>query len=179
MCASRDFVAAMIAAHERGGQVIKLPMNRADLPARMHPYAFAPRLPIALVVLLGASATARSEMIAGMFMSHHGSTIQEFTDGHRIEYRYSSIRPGVPAKEGDVLFRGTKHGEASGDFELKGIAFTFKRGCPPAAYQVQGEQTSVRVILRGAAPRRAANSCAIVGYDPNSVNAKLVFDIAE
>lgn len=143
------------------------------------PYFLAPCLSIAFVVLLAASATARSEMIAGMFMSHHGSTIQEFADGNRIEYRYSSVRPGVPAKEGDVLFRGTKRHEASGDFELKGIAFTFKLGCPPAGYEVHGEQTSARIILRGAAPRRAANSCAIVGYDPNSVNAKLVFDIAE
>ncbi len=149
------------------------------MPANIRRYSFAPHLSIALVVLLAASATARSEMIGGMFMSHHGSTIQEFTDGDRIEYRYSSVRSGVPAKEGDVLFRGTKRHKTSGDFELKGIAFTFRHGCPPAAYDVRGEQTNTRVILHGAAPQRAANSCAIVGYDPDSVNAKLVFDIAE
>lgn len=154
-------------------------MIRADLPAHARPHSFAPRLSIALVVLIAASATARGEMLAGMFMSHHGSTIQEFTDGDRIEYRYSSVRAGVPAKAGDVLFRGIKRHEASGNFALKGSAFTFRHGCPPAGYEVQGEQTNDRVILRGAAPRRAANSCAILGYDPNSVNAKLVFDIAE
>jgi hypothetical protein len=136
-------------------------------------------LSIILVVLLAAPATAHSEMIGGMFMSHHGSTIQEFTDGDRVEYRYSSVRSGVPAKEGDVLFRGTKRHQASGAFELKGNAFTFRRGCPPAGYGVHGEQTSARVILRGAAPQRAKNSCAVVGYDSNSANAKLVFEIAE
>jgi hypothetical protein len=154
-------------------------IGRVDLLAHGRPHSFALRLSIALAVLLAASATAHGEMIGGMFMSHHGLTIQEFTDGNRVEYRYSNVRPGVPAGEGDVLFRGTKRLEASGAFELRGTAFTFRRGCPPARYDVQGEQTNARVILRGAAPQRAKNSCAIVGYDPNSVNAKLIFEIGE
>jgi hypothetical protein len=178
-CVSRDFFVAKAAAAELGSQSIKRPMNRADATAEVRLHSFAPCLSIGFAVLFAASAAARSEMIAAMFMSHNGSTIQEFTDGDRIEYRYSSVRAGVPAKAGDVLFRGTKHHEASGDFGLRGTAFTFKHGCPPAGYEVHGEQTRARITLSGPAPRRATHSCAIVGYDPNSGNAKLVFDIAE
>jgi hypothetical protein len=90
----------------------------------------ASRLSITLVVLLAASATAHSKMIGGMFMSHHGSSIQEFTDGNRVEYRYSCVRSGVPAGEGDVLFRGTKRHEASGAFELKGNRLYLQAGLP-------------------------------------------------
>jgi hypothetical protein len=137
---------------------------------------------IAFVALAGLTLAARAAMVAGAFMGHNGSTIQELTDNDKVEYRYSSVRAGLPAKQGDVLFRGTKQPSRNSPhvaYELQGTAYTFKRDCPPAGYEVRGEQTSTRVMLRGAAPRHAADSCAVIGYDSNGANATLVFDIAE
>lgn len=129
-------------------------------------------------------ATAQAEMTGSMFMGHHGSTIQEFSDASsdKIEYRYSSVRPGLPVKEGDVLFRGTKADtkKTSGPaYVLKGLAYVFKRGCPPVVYAVTGEQTNARVVLRGAAPHHEGHSCKVARYDSNGKNAILIFDIAE
>ena len=137
---------------------------------------------LAFIALAALTVTARAGMVAGAFMGHNGSTIQEFTDGSRVEYRYASVRAGLPIRQSDILFRGTKHPSHKSShvaYDLQGTAYTFKRGCPPAGYQVRGEQTSTHVVLHGAAPRHAADSCAIIGHDSNGANATLVFDIAE
>jgi hypothetical protein len=137
---------------------------------------------LAFIALAALTVTARAAMDAGAFMGHNGSTIQEFTDGDRVEYRYSSVRVGLPAKQGAILFRGTKHLSRNSPhvaYDLQGTAYTFKRDCPPAGYEVRGEQTDTLVILHGAAPRHAAGSCAVIGYDSNGANATLVFGIAE
>lgn len=123
-------------------------------------------------------------LAAGMFMGHNGSTIQEFTElnSNNVEYRYSSVRPGLAIQVGAVLFRGTKfqRGKREGlAYTLKGTAFMFKRGCPPAGYAVIGEQTNSRVVLKGAAPVHAKGSCDVTGYDQWNKNAALLFDIAE
>lgn len=130
---------------------------------------------VTFAVLL--SSGARAEMSGSMFMGHNGSTIQEFSEigNDRVEYRYSSVRPGLSAHEGDVLFRGTKSSRGV----VKGTAYVFKRGCPPAGYEVTGRQTNDRVVLRGAAPVHAAGSCDVVRHDPNAASATLVFTIAE
>jgi hypothetical protein len=155
-------------------------LRRAGLtPARSH--SSLPAF-LALVALAELSVTARAAMVAGAFMGHNGSTIQEFSDRDKVEYRYSNVRTGLPAKPSDVLFRGTKHASHKSPhvaYDLQGTAYAFKRGCPPAGYEVRGEQTSTGVILRGAAPRHAADSCAVIGYDSNGANATLLFDIAE
>lgn len=139
---------------------------------------------LAAAVVVALPSFACAEMAGGMFMGHNGSTIQEFTqlNSDKIEYRYSSVRAGVPIQEGAVLFRGTKakREQRRGTvYLLKGTAFVFKRGCPPAAYEVAGEQTNSRVLLKGAAPVHAKDSCMVVGHDAQHRNATLVFDIAE
>ena len=73
----------------------------SDTPARSH--SSLPAF-LALVALAGLTVTARAAMVAGAFMGHNGLTIGEFSDGDRVEYRYSSVRIGLPAKQGDVLF---------------------------------------------------------------------------
>lgn len=158
----------------------------ADHPRRAHPapgrLSSPSRSFLAFIALAALTVTARAAMDAGAFMGHNGSTIQEFTDGDAVEFRYASVRAGVPARPGDILFRGEKHPSRNSPhvaYDLQGAAYTFKRGCPPAGYEVRGEQTDTRVILHGAAPRRAPDSCAVVGYDSNGANATLVFDIAE
>ena len=143
------------------------------------PSILSRRLGIAAAVTLAAflSSGAHAEMSGGMFMGHNGSTIQEFGEigSDRIEYRYSSVRPGLSAREGDVLFRGTKSSRGA----VKGTAYVFKRGCPPAGYAVVGWQTNERVVLRGAAPVHAAGSCAVARHDPNAASSTLTFTIAE
>lgn len=123
------------------------------------------------------TTSASAEMGGGMFMGHNGSTMQEFSElnSPKVEYRYSTVRPGMSAHDGDVLFRGTKSDRG----ELKGTAYVFKRGCPPAGYEVTGRQTNDRVVLRGAAPVHAATSCDIIRHDRNVGSATLVFTIAE
>ena len=139
---------------------------------------------LAAAVIVALPSSASAEMAGGMFMGHNGSTIQEFSElnSDKVEYRYSSVRAGIPIQEGAVLFRGTKakRGQHRGiAYLLKGTAFVFKRGCPPAAYEVTGEQTNSRVLLKGAAPVHAKDSCKVVSHDAQHKNATLVFDIAE
>jgi hypothetical protein len=43
-----------------------------------------------------------------------------------------------------------------------GVAYTFKRGCPPAPYEATGVQTSNEIVLRGLAPARASSGCEVV-----------------
>jgi hypothetical protein len=151
--------------------------------ARIHPCVFAVIVTLTINFGLLLPRAAHAGMVGGMFMGHHGSTIQEFSEAgsDNIEYRYSSVRPGLPVKEGDVLFRGTKSGggNSSEPYVLKGLAYVFKRGCPPAGYAVTGQQTNTAVVLHGAAPRRDPHSCDVAGYDRDGKNATLVFDIAE
>jgi uncharacterized protein len=117
-----------------------------------------------------------NEPTSVMAMSHNGSTMQMSTDGNNnVVIRYSSPRAGLPVREGTVLFEGTV--DANGN--MSGTAYTFRRGCDPAGYDVSGAQTNSRIVLRGAAPVRDADSCDIISYDSSDRNSRLVFDIAE
>jgi uncharacterized protein len=110
-----------------------------------------------------------------MALGHNGSTVQMRTTGdNRVEMRYTSVRPGIPAREGALLFRGT----TTANGRIRGTAYVFKRGCPPAGYEVSGEQTNSRIVLHGAAPVHG-DGCDIIGYDASSHNARLEFTIAE
>jgi hypothetical protein len=63
--------------------------------------------------------------------------------------------------------------------EIMGVAYTFKRGCPPAPYEATGVQTSNEIVLRGRAPLRASSDREVVRYDDSAPSARLQFDIAE
>ena len=109
-------------------------------------------------------------------LGHNGSTIEMSTDANNnVVMRYSSVRAGLPVREGTVLFKGTV--DANG--WVNGTAYVFKRGCPPASYDVSGEKTNSRILLRGEAPIFETNSCDIASYDPSSRNSRLEFTIAE
>jgi hypothetical protein len=74
-----------------------------------------------------------------------------------------------------VLFHGTTDRRGA----LRGTAYIFRQGCPPAAYSVAGVQTNDRVVLRGAPPVHGQGSCEVIGHDANSRNATLEFTIGE
>ncbi|WP_395517730.1 hypothetical protein [Pseudorhizobium flavum] len=103
----------------------------------------------------------------GAIIGHNGSTMHMDTDLGVITY----IEPkhkSIPYKT--VLFRGQIQSNGS----IRGMAYTFKKGCDPAPYYVEGyDQGSEIVTLEGKAPIR--KGCEVVGYTEDSPNAKLEF----
>ncbi|MCB5205491.1 hypothetical protein LH464_23890 [Neorhizobium sp. T786] len=63
---------------------------------------------------------------------------------------------------GQISFNGPFHG----------IAYTFKKGCDPAPYYVEGyDEGAEKVVLKGKAPIREGDE--VVGYTDKSPNATL------
>lgn len=81
-----------------------------------------------------------------------------------IEPKHKSIA------EHTVLFRG----EIRSGSMIYGMAYTYKKGCEPAPYYVEGyDQGTLKLTLKGKAPIR--KGCEVVGYTEDSPNAKLEF----
>jgi len=110
--------------------------------------------------------------------NHNGSLMTLFegeSNSRAIYYdlpRAAMVDLGV--REGTLLFRGYEN-----DARWFGIAFVFKRGCPPIPYRVEGnlysnERGGWSVHLRGPAPSE------YIGCDPISYawtdNSDLIFD---
>lgn len=106
-----------------------------------------------------------------MTAGHNGSDM-ELTDT-RIVYSApkASIRDVV--RPGTILVEGRWNGE-----RFEGTAYAFKKGCPPAPYQVSGSKVEkpgqLDLVLRGAGPVR--QGCVVVGYSAKSPHSRLVFD---
>lgn len=109
--------------------------------------------------------SARSEGIG-----HNGSGMRLDPDLGVIIY---SEPKSKSIKENTVLFRGSIiYGGP-----VRGMAYTFKTGCDPAPYYVEGDMTfanSNKMTLTGPSPVR--EGCKVVGYTNKSPNAKLVFE---
>jgi hypothetical protein len=106
--------------------------------------------------------------------SHDGSVVQaSFYKNGTIRIEYDEVRRGLPpALQGEVLFKGVADGQGS----LSGTAYTFKSGCNPAPYAVEGRIDPKRgIVLTGDAPMRDGKSCEIVGFSGHSPNARLTF----
>lgn len=85
-----------------------------------------------------------------------------------IEPKASFIEPHT------ILFRGSI---PSANNPVQGMAFTFKEGCDPAPYWVEGwYDGGLTLELRGKAPIWAKNGCQITGYSEKSPHSKLVFN---
>jgi hypothetical protein len=108
-------------------------------------------------------------------LGQNGSTIMMTRKGHRLTMTCSGVRGGLSMPDGSTLFSGT----ITDRNEIMGVAYTFKRGCPPAPYEVTGVQTSNEIVLRGHAPVRASSDCEVARYDDSAPTARLQFDIAE
>lgn len=123
---------------------------------------------VAFLIVTAAPVSAGSLDI----YEHNGSVIDWFVVGDTIKATYSTPRQGlegVGVRAGAVLFEGTYEGS-----RIVGRAFAFKAGCPPAGYDVIGEEAKGTIVLRGPAPHRAPNSCAVKSYLANSPHARLV-----
>ena len=118
---------------------------------------------------------APGDVAATKLLRHNGSEIEMKTTGAgRVTMRYRDVRPGLAAHEGSVLFEGT----VSEDGKMRGRAYVFKAGCPPAPYDVVGERGRNGIELRGAAPvHGSGESCRIVDYDDGARSATLKFGV--
>ena len=98
--------------------------------------------------------------------------------GGRISMFYNGASPsprGTTMPRGTLLFEGLRQGD-----RIIGTARTFKDGCAPAPYRVEGHIRLVgpgdgEIDLAGPAPKRGPG-CNIVGLTTASPHARLVFD---
>ena len=105
------------------------------------------------VVALLMPLPASGQVSNGLFWTHNGSYVETQRDTDLMGIIYVDPKPGLKkhgVRNGTVLFRGEIHGFA-------GTAYTFKRGCQPASYNVsgrlvKGDSGQHRMILKGAAP---------------------------
>lgn len=117
---------------------------------------------------------SRSEITSsmGMLVVHNDSLM--FLDQGFHTILYEDPKPSIAGsiEPATVLFRGWI--VLGGP--MRGVAYTFKKGCPPAPYLVEGyDQHGAQLILEGVAPIR--KGCEVVGYTKKSGNARLVFHL--
>ncbi len=109
------------------------------------------------------------------YLNHNGSIMAVSPADGTI--RYERVRDGLRGSiaDGTLLFQGEPW-EPGGPFH--GVAYTFRKGCEPAPYEVVASYEGVSEILtlRGDAPVRAGKGCDVVGHSARSDNAVLVFD---
>jgi hypothetical protein len=122
-----------------------------------------------------------SNSVAGI--EHNGSLMWHDENAGVIFYVEPKTSIAGTVAPGTVLFRGDPW-VFSEYFETAGIAYTFKKGCEPAPYEVSGKLESGRssgspdyLVLRGAAPVRKKGGCEVVGYNADSPNAVLKFQL--
>jgi hypothetical protein len=117
------------------------------------------------------SFAPRPEGFEGATYFHNGSEvlIDERAGVIRYDVPKASIRAAV--SKGTVLFRGTF--AASG--AVTSTAYVFKAGCEPAPYAVSGHSKGSTITLKGNAPRRDANSCAVTGTTARGAHTVLTF----
>jgi hypothetical protein len=103
------------------------------------------------------------------YVMHNGSGMamtQSFNGSiAHVEIRYDKPRVGISATPGTILFTGTYDGKRNW---YSGVAYVFKKGCPPEPYPVTGIQGGPGIVLLGSPPIRDQNSCVIVGYVPET-----------
>ncbi|MEX0405865.1 hypothetical protein ABGN05_09355 [Aquibium sp. LZ166] len=117
-------------------------------------------------------------LISERFYDHNGSkmlltAIRAGEDQAAVKIQYFQTKDSLSniVPHGNLLFDGRR--EKS---RIEGTARTFRKDCLPAQYDVSGTWGRDRIELNGAAPRRAKGECKVIGYDPNSSNANLVFE---
>ncbi|MBB2961894.1 hypothetical protein FHU13_002282 [Methylobacterium sp. R2-1] len=118
------------------------------------------------------SFAPRPEGYEGATYTHNGSEVLVDERAGIIRYQVPKASIRIAVSKGTVLFRGTF--AASG--EVTGTAYVFKAGCEPAPYAVSGRSDGSTIILKGIAPRRDPNSCAVTGTTASGAHTILRFD---
>lgn len=107
-------------------------------------------------------------------MWHNGSLMEvSFLRNGDVTISYRRPRPSLPPQfAGQIVFSG----RLARDGRLSGVAYTFKTGCLPAPYTVEGSVfRRSHIVLRGASPVRDRRNCAVVGMTSESPNSQLEF----
>ncbi|MGF6178262.1 hypothetical protein [Ensifer sp. 4252] len=114
------------------------------------------------------------QMAEELVLNHNGSAMRVLPQEGKIIYLEPRKGLAPAIKSGQVLFEG-KPWTSGGPFS--GMAYTFRKGCPPAPYRVEAfyEGSVETLVLRGAAPVREKKGCKVVGYSRESDNAELRF----
>ncbi len=107
----------------------------------------------------GRRFAPRPEGYEGATYLHNGSTV--LIDERVGTIRYEEPRPGMRGvvRKGSLLFKGVFAETGT----VSGTAYAFKAGCDPAPYAVTGTRKGADLVLRGLAPRRDPNGCAVTG----------------
>lgn len=160
------------------------PPPAPDLPApEPAAVASAPTPAAAPDVPVGMPAEpvwSRADSIVGI--DHNGSLMWHDAQQGVLYYERPKSSLGGLAERGTILFQGEPW-SFDGDFTMRGTAYTFRKGCAPAPYAVEGgfvaggADKPDRIVLRGASPVRAKGGCAILGYTNDNPNAELVFQL--
>ncbi|CAA2161127.1 hypothetical protein MBRA_06287 [Methylobacterium brachiatum] len=139
----------------------------------------APAFPFVLFCMSTVPAWALDPMPSTIHWTHGRSqiTMTERTAA-RIVMIYNGASPsprGATMPRGTVLFEGIRNGD-----RITGVARTFKDGCPPAPYHVEGHIRLVgpgdgEIELAGPSPRRGKR-CSVEGLTNSSPHATLRFD---
>ncbi|MEV4610672.1 hypothetical protein MRBLMR1_005809 [Neorhizobium sp. LMR1-1-1.1] len=104
---------------------------------------------------------------------HNGSVINWFVVNGKATATYFTPKAsllGLGIQEGSVVFKGFEEGN-----RISGTAYTYRKGCPPAPYEVVGYFSGNNIALTGPSPVRAKGSCDVIRYTLDSPNAKLLF----
>lgn len=122
-----------------------------------------------------ASAGICGSAFAGQLdiYEHNGSVINWFVVNDEATATYATPKPSLLAsgiKEGSVVFNGFEEGN-----RISGTAYTYRKGCAPAPYEVVGYFSGNNIVLSGPSPVQSKNGCDVIRYTLDSPNAKLVF----
>lgn len=122
-------------------------------------------------LVLDAVKTLDNHFATVEFLNHNGSIVELNRSSEGVvEIRYREPRASLAIEPGTLLFHGSEH-----DGQVRGEAFVFKTGCPPAGYQVSGRRLDGVLSLEGAAPRRGTG-CSLLALSKSSKHSYLAFE---
>lgn len=124
-----------------------------------------------------ADADAQALIDNRNVFDHNGSAMIVDPGAGTIVYRDPKKSIARTVKPGTLLFQADAPWDPYDDKAvIRGTAHVFKRGCPPAPYEVSGHQQGWHtLVLKGAAPVREKNGCRVLGYRMNG-NSVLQFE---
>tara|TARA_R110002020_G_scaffold5971_7_gene24601 strand:+ start:1007 stop:1987 length:981 start_codon:yes stop_codon:yes gene_type:complete len=106
---------------------------------------------------------------------HNGSDVTIRPERGTIVYTDPKKSISGAVSPGTLLFKSDPWDPYDTEVTIRGTAYVFKKGCPPAPYQVTGRQDGWHtLVLKGAAPVRSKTGCKVIDYRMNG-NSTLKF----
>jgi len=143
------------------------------------PHGFGSAEPAGPDVVLAESVDDESDMPFHLKMrqlfDHNGSDVTIRPERGTIIYTEPKKSISGAVSPGTLLFKSEPWDPYDTEITIRGTAYVFKKGCPPAPYQVTGRQEGWHtLVLNGAAPVRAKSGCKVIDYRMNG-NSTLKF----